>query len=62
MVIAIISKFLIVDWPETAKFLTPDEQSLLLCRLASDQGEARMDRFDKQAKKRTFMDVKLYLG
>ena len=62
IVIAIGSKFLIVDWPETAKFLNDEERKLLIGRLAADNGEARMDRLDKPALKRCFSDIKVYLG
>lgn len=61
-VIAIVSKFLIVDWPETAKFLNEDERALLLARLATDQGEASMNRLDKRAAKRAFGDWKVYVA
>ncbi|KAE8368275.1 major facilitator superfamily domain-containing protein [Aspergillus caelatus] len=62
VVIAAISKFLIVDWPESAKFLNDDERALLLARLKEDQGEARMNRLDKKSMRRTFSDPKIYLG
>ncbi|KAL6230786.1 major facilitator superfamily domain-containing protein [Aspergillus navahoensis] len=62
VVIAIIAKFIIVDWPESATFLNEEERACLLRRLAEDQGEARMNRFDKKAMKRTFSDPKIYLG
>ncbi|KAF2433664.1 MFS general substrate transporter [Tothia fuscella] len=60
VVVGIISKFFIVDWPETAKFLTDEERVLLLARLASDQGEATMNRLDRRAVKRVFSDWKVY--
>ena len=53
---------LIADWPETAKFLTPSEQKLLLCRLGRDKPEANMDTFDRNARRRTFSDWKIYVG
>lgn len=62
VVVAVIAKFIIVDWPESATFLNEDERALLLRRLAEDQGEAKMDRMDKSSMKRTFSDPKLYLG
>lgn len=62
IVLAVIAKFIIVDWPESATFLTDDERALLLRRLAEDQGEAQMSRMDKKALKRTFSDPKIYLG
>lgn len=62
VVIAAVSKFIIVDWPETAKFLNDQERKLLLGRLAADGGQAKMDRLDSPAMKRAFSDVKIYLG
>ncbi|RJE23921.1 MFS transporter [Aspergillus sclerotialis] len=62
VVVAIISKFIIVDWPETAKFLNDEERSLLLQRLSLDQGEARLDRLDRKSTIRIFTDIKIYLG
>lgn len=61
-VIAAISYFLIPDWPETAKFLTPEERTILLRRLAADAGEAKMTTYNKSAVKRTLKDIKIYLG
>ena len=62
IVLAVGSRFFIVDWPETAKFLTAEERRLLLRRLDEDSPDARMDRFDKQARRRIFGDWKIYLG
>lgn len=62
VVMAIVSKFLIVDWPETARFLDEEERSLLTRRLAMDAGEASMNRLDKRAVKRAFSDIKIYLA
>jgi hypothetical protein len=62
VVIAVVSKFLIVDWPENSTFLNDQERALLLHRLSEDRGEARMDRLDGPARRRIFSDIKLYLG
>ena len=62
VVAAAVSKFLIVDWPETSKFLTEDERKMLLCRLQRDVAEARMDRLDKKAARHIFSDWKIYVG
>ncbi|KAL4899548.1 hypothetical protein BDW74DRAFT_109628 [Aspergillus multicolor] len=62
ILLAITAKFLIVDWPESATFLSPDEKTCLLRRLSEDQGDAQMSRLDKTAMKRTFSDPKIYLG
>lgn len=62
VVVGIASKFLIVDWPEKATFLTDEERLLLTTRLASDSGDAVMSRLDKNAAKRIFRDWKVYCG
>lgn len=62
VVAAVASKFLIVDWPEKAKFLNDEERTLLLSRLKDDHGEARMDRLDRSAWKRILGDIKIWLG
>lgn len=58
----ILSKFFIVDWPETCKFLNVNEKELLIARLAADVADAKMNRLDKAAYKRVFGDWKIYLG
>ncbi|KAI1496460.1 major facilitator superfamily domain-containing protein [Biscogniauxia marginata] len=62
-VISIIAAFLIVDWPEQCRFLTPQEKTLLRMRLASDGIEsARMDTLNRYAYKRILKDWKIWLG
>jgi len=61
-VVALASKWFIVDWPETAKFLTEDEKKLLVARLSADVADAKMNRLDKHAVKRMFSDWKIYMG
>ena len=61
-VVAVIAKFFIVDWPETAKFLSPEERLLLVRRLSEDGADVRMDRLDSKAKRRAFGDWKIYVG
>ncbi|TVY88517.1 putative transporter [Lachnellula willkommii] len=61
-VIGGLSKIWIVDWPETANFLTDEERALLVQRLSSDSGSAQMDRLDKRAARRIFLDWKIYCG
>ncbi|KAI9840137.1 MAG: hypothetical protein M1837_001898 [Sclerophora amabilis] len=60
--VALISKFWVVDWPETASFLTDEDRELLLKRLASDVGFAKMNRLDKKAMWRIAKDWKIYTG
>ncbi|KAJ5192666.1 hypothetical protein N7449_008808 [Penicillium cf. viridicatum] len=62
VVIALIARLFIVDWPETANFLSEREREILLARLRSDQQQFRMDRLDKQAVRRILYDKKIYLG
>ena len=62
VIVAIISKLFVVDWPETSTFLSCKERNLLLRRLKDDRGEARMDRLDGKAKRRAFGDWKIYVG
>ncbi|ODH50390.1 hypothetical protein GX48_03505 [Paracoccidioides brasiliensis] len=62
VVAAVFSKFLIPEWPEKAKFLAEDERKLLLDRLASETENVKMNRLDKNAMKRAFTDVKIYMG
>ncbi|KAJ4348339.1 uncharacterized protein N0V89_009713 [Didymosphaeria variabile] len=62
IVLGVISKFWVPDWPETAKFLSEDERALLIARLSADTGPATMNHLDKRATRRIFSDVKIYLG
>jgi hypothetical protein len=58
----VCAKFLVVDWPDAAKFLTDDERALLREKMAQDDGDARMDRLTPLARKRIFLDWKIYAG
>jgi len=62
VVLATASYWLVPDWPETATFLEPHEREMLVRRLAEDSAGAKMDRWDKNASKRVFGDVKIWLG
>lgn len=55
-------KWLVPDWPEQAKFLTNDERTLQKAKMTQDDGEASMDRLTPAARKRIFLDWKIYLG
>ncbi len=61
---AILAFFVMVDWPEDAKFLTADEKALIAHRLANDgnSGIARMDTLNKDALNRIFRDWKIWCG
>ncbi|RDW65576.1 hypothetical protein BP5796_10268 [Coleophoma crateriformis] len=64
MVAAIVSFFLVPDWPEQAKFLTSEEKDMLRSRLDLDQaaGVARMDTLDKHSLRLIFRDWKIWTG
>ena len=62
VLVACIAKIFVVDWPETSKFLSPSERTLLLRRLREEAANAKMDRLDKRAVKRIFSDWKIYIG
>jgi len=62
VVVGVAAKFMIVDWPEKAKFLNESERRLLMLRLSRDAAGASMDRLDKAATKRIAKDWKIYLG
>ena len=62
VILAMISRYFIVDWPETSSFLTTEERQLLLLRLEKDNQEARMNHLDGPARRRIFTDWKIYLG
>lgn len=62
VLLGILAFFIIPDWPENATFLPPDQRKVLLARLSEDAGPAVMDRLDRKALKRCFLDWKIYLG
>lgn len=62
VVIGVASKWMVVDWPEKANFLTGEERALLVARLAADMGDAQMNQLDMRAAKRIFSDWKIYCG
>jgi hypothetical protein len=61
-VVAIIMKFWIVDWPETAKFLSDNEREAVKRRLLADTAICEMNRLDRRALRRILKDWKIYLG
>ena len=62
IVLAIVSYWLVPDWPETAKFLHPAERQMLVRRLAEDVAGATMNKWSKKTSMRVFGDVKIWLG
>lgn len=61
VVAAMVAKFLIVDWPETARFLDARERSILLARLTTEGQSFRMDRLDRISIWRILRDKKVYV-
>lgn len=59
---AVVGKFLVVDWPHSAKFLTTQEKTRIAQRLEEAQDEARMNHFNKAAGRRIFTDWKIWIG
>ncbi|KAF5244654.1 hypothetical protein FAUST_2170 [Fusarium austroamericanum] len=62
VIVGVIAKWWIPDWPEAASFLNDEERARLVGRLAGDSGDARMDHLNKTAWKRILSDWKIYLG
>ena len=64
VIIGVIAKFWLVDWPDQAKFLSAAEKAQLARKLAGDAGggDARMDRLDKAAVRRILTDWKIWMG
>ncbi|KAK2738361.1 hypothetical protein FQN55_000569 [Onygenales sp. PD_40] len=64
IILALPAKFLIVDWPDQARFLTKEDKALLHKRNAQDIGSdgARMDTLDRTAWKRILTDWKILIG
>ena len=62
VLVAFAAFWIVPDWPETAKFLKPDEREFLIARLAMDVEGANMSHWNKKAARRVFSDVKIYLG
>ena len=60
---AVISPFLIQNFPDTAKFLTPEERAFCIARLAASSGEdTTSEVFSWQPLKDSLTDWKTYIG
>ncbi|PSK34150.1 hypothetical protein B9Z65_8476 [Elsinoe australis] len=53
---------LMVNWPEEMKFLNDAEREMIRNRIAAQAGTFKMDRFDGPARKRTFLDWKIWIN
>lgn len=62
VVLAVIAKFLIPDWPERANFLTSDERAIVIRRVDEDMAGARMNNLDVRSMRRIFLDWKIWIG
>lgn len=62
VLIAIGSYWIVPDWPASAKFLSDDERTMLLQRLALDTPDSSMNHWDRKAAGRVFGDLKIWLG
>ena len=62
VILALIAKLLIVDWPETAKFLNEREREMLTRQLQEDNLEVAMNKLTKSTVRRIFGDWKIYIG
>ncbi|KAL8712248.1 MAG: hypothetical protein Q9220_003399 [cf. Caloplaca sp. 1 TL-2023] len=63
VVMAVISKFIIADWPETAKFLTPEERALVVSRTQQDMdAESKLDHLSWKSLRLILLDWKIWMG
>ena len=62
MVVALVAKFVLPDWPLSAKFLSTAEKELIALRLKNGNGIAKMNRLDRRALKLVTSDWKIYVG
>ncbi|KAK9326093.1 major facilitator superfamily domain-containing protein [Lipomyces orientalis] len=63
-VIGALSKFMVPDFPDTAKFLTPEESNWIQYRINEDEtsAEYKMDRLDKHSLRIILHDPKTIFG
>ncbi|OCF37720.1 hypothetical protein I317_04076 [Kwoniella heveanensis CBS 569] len=60
LVAGVLSFWMIHDWPDTAKFLTPLEREMVLVRLKQEQGLASEGKFTWRVIKKALVDWKTY--
>ncbi|PHH83152.1 hypothetical protein CDD83_3057 [Cordyceps sp. RAO-2017] len=62
-VLALVAAFVVIDWPEQTRYLSPAEKELLRRRLAADGADGcRMDTLDRFALGLILSDYKIWLG
>ena len=59
--IGLFCLFTVPDWPDKATFLNDDERQLLRIRIFEGASQARMDRLDAKAIKRSLKDWEIWL-
>ncbi|KAL2355839.1 major facilitator superfamily domain-containing protein [Cryomyces antarcticus] len=59
--VAIACKWIIVDWPATASWLTDADRALITRRIARDAGTCRMDKLNVKALRRCLLDWKVWV-
>ncbi|ODO02987.1 hypothetical protein I350_05831 [Cryptococcus amylolentus CBS 6273] len=59
-VVAVASFWMIHDWPDTAKFITPFERRFIQYRLKAEQGLAQSGTYNKRIVKKALSDWKVY--
>ena len=62
MVVAVTAKFILPSWPSSEKFLSVSEKELIILRLKTDNGIAKMDRLDRHGIRLIASDWKIYVG
>ncbi|WVQ76646.1 hypothetical protein IAR50_006320 [Cryptococcus sp. DSM 104548] len=58
--VAVASFWMIHDWPDTAKFITPFERRFIHYRLKAEQGLAHEGKYNKRIVKKALSDWKTY--
>lgn len=61
LVVSVIGFFIIVPFPEDAKFLTADEKALLMARLEEDGGSVRDDEITLKRVLSMIADWKIWI-
>jgi hypothetical protein len=62
MVVAVAAKFILPNWPSSETFLSASEKELIVLRLETDNGIAKMDRLDRHTIRLIASDWKIYVG
>jgi sugar phosphate permease len=60
LIVAILSFWMVHDWPDQARFLTPLEKEMVITRLKQEQGLAGEGKFSWRIVKKALKDWKVY--